>query len=140
MRRHVETTLDPLILQSRGKRSRIYLVAALGVNPQRRGPRWRRNSRRLLSSFDPRRMLSVDSRALAGATLLAFVAGARSLRGQENYEIQVYGSETVPRGVTMFELHSNFTVNGSTLASAGGLSPTNHALHETVEITHGFND
>ncbi len=35
------------------------------------------------------------------------------VRAQENYEIQVYGSETVPRGVTMIELHINFTAKGS---------------------------
>jgi len=43
-------------------------------------------------------MSSVESRLLAGATLFAFAASASSLRAQENYEIQVYGSETVPRG------------------------------------------
>lgn len=32
-----------------------------------------------------------------------------SVWAQDNYEIQVYGSETVPRGVTMLELHNNFT-------------------------------
>ena len=57
---------------------------------------------------------------------------------QENYEIQVYGGETVPRGVTMVELHSNFTISGSK-ATVDGVLPTNHALHETIEITHGFN-
>ena len=85
-------------------------------------------------------MSSLDSRWLAVATLFAVAASASSLRAQENYEIQVYGSETVPRGVTMFELHSNFTIDGSKAGSNGGLSPTNHAIHETVEITHGFND
>ncbi len=56
---------------------------------------------------------------------------------QDNYEIQVYGSETVPEATTMIELHSNFTANGSTSPTAGML-PSNHALHETLEITHGF--
>ncbi|MGH9528291.1 MAG: hypothetical protein ACRD2S_00050, partial [Terriglobales bacterium] len=28
---------------------------------------------------------------------------------QDNYEIQVYGSDLVPAGNTMVELHSNFT-------------------------------
>src|SRR5690242_8458322 len=71
----------------------------------------------------------------AAALLLA----TSLLRAQENYEIQVYGSETIPRGVTMFELHSNYTLNGSRVISEGML-PTNHALHETIEITHGWND
>src|SRR5947209_6867794 len=56
---------------------------------------------------------------------------------QENYEIQVYGSETMAPGRTMFELHSNYTVTGERRA-VDGLLPTNHAVHETVEITHGF--
>lgn len=60
------------------------------------------------------------------------------LHGQENYEIQVYPSETMPRGVTMFELHSNYTLKGSRTSSGFEL-PTNHQLHETLEITHGFN-
>jgi len=64
---------------------------------------------------------------------------ARSARAQDNYEIQVYGSETVEPGKTMVELHSNFTINGSKTV-IGGVLPTNHAEHETIEITHGFND
>jgi hypothetical protein len=59
---------------------------------------------------------------------------------QENYEIQVYPSATVGRGVTMFELHSNYTISGSKGLSLFGEYPTHHAIHETVEITHGFND
>ena len=62
-----------------------------------------------------------------------------TLWGQENYEIQVYGSETVPARRTMVELHSNFTVQGSKEV-IDGVRPTNHALHETIEITHGFNE
>ncbi|MDE3195166.1 MAG: hypothetical protein KGN84_02400 [Acidobacteriota bacterium] len=57
---------------------------------------------------------------------------------QDNYEIQVYGSDTVEPGATMVELHSNFTVDGSKTI-VDGMIPTNHALHETVEITHGWN-
>src|SRR5580698_8444216 len=58
--------------------------------------------------------------------------------GQGNYEIQVYPSETVTPGCTMVELHSNYTIEGS--KTVAGLYGTNHELHETVEITHGFND
>ena len=58
---------------------------------------------------------------------------------QDNYEIQVYGSETVDPGKTMVELHSNFTIDGSKKIIDGVL-PANHAEHETIEITHGFND
>ena len=64
---------------------------------------------------------------------------ALPLAAQENYEIQVYGSETIKPGRTMVELHSNFTVQG-TKVKDGSMLPTNHALHETLEITHGFND
>src|ERR1700689_240813 len=56
---------------------------------------------------------------------------------QDNYEIQVYGADTVAPGHTMFELHSNFTIDGSKTIH-DGLFPTNHAEHETLEITHGF--
>src|SRR5258707_4970745 len=58
---------------------------------------------------------------------------------QGNYEIQVYPYETVEPHHTMVELHSNFTFQGSKFTEDGTL-PTNHQLHETIEITHGFND
>ena len=64
--------------------------------------------------------------------LFAFAA-----RAQDNYEIQVYGSETVEKGHTMVELHSNYTANGFT-SGADGQLPDNHVEHETVEITHGW--
>lgn len=60
-------------------------------------------------------------------------------RGQENYEIQVYGYETVPPKHTMLEFHTNFIVNGSKTYQ-NGLNPTHHAWHETIEITRGFNE
>ena len=69
---------------------------------------------------------------------LLFCLIALPLVGQENYEIQVYGSETMKPGRTMVELHSNFTITG-TKHTESGVLPTNHAWHETVEITHGFN-
>ena len=58
---------------------------------------------------------------------------------QDNYEIQVYSFDTVPPHRTMIELHSNFTLSGSK-TSQDGLQPTNHAFHETLEITRGFTD
>lgn len=66
-----------------------------------------------------------------------FVLIFTSLQAQDNYEIQVYGSETVDSGHTMVELHSNYTINGSTTIVDGQL-PTNHVAHETIEITHGW--
>jgi len=58
--------------------------------------------------------------------------------GQGNYEIQVYGSETVAPRSTMVELHSNFTVDGQK-DPAPGMAATDRAEHETVEITQGVN-
>src|SRR5260370_12213978 len=58
---------------------------------------------------------------------------------QGNYEVQVYPYETVAPHHTMVELHSNFTFQGSKSTDDGTL-PTNHQLHETIEITHGFTD
>lgn len=68
---------------------------------------------------------------------LLFLPGA--LFSQDNYEIQVYPSETLAPHATMIEFHTNFTFEGSKNV-ADGVRPTNHALHETIEITHGFND
>ncbi len=62
-----------------------------------------------------------------------------TLIAQGNYEIQVYGSDTVPPGNTMVELHSNFTLSGSK-STVDGTYPTNHQEHETVEITQGWNN
>src|SRR5947207_1026141 len=70
--------------------------------------------------------------------LLFLFLTALTLPAQDNYEIQVYGAETVLPRNTMVELHSNFTVNGSK-EIVDGMLPTNHALHETIEITQGFN-
>ena len=74
---------------------------------------------------------------MVGASLV--FASASPVCAQENYEIQVYSYDTVQPRHTMFELHSNFTISGSKTIQDGVL-PTNHALHETIEITHGFND
>lgn len=60
-------------------------------------------------------------------------------RAQDNYEIQVYGADLVPRDATMVELHSNFAAIGRKFLE-DGVRPTNHAVHETLEITHGFLD
>ena len=64
---------------------------------------------------------------------------ALPVAAQDNYEIQVYGSDTMKPGRTMVELHSNFTIKGSK-STEDGVLPTNHAWHETIEITHGFNE
>jgi hypothetical protein len=72
-------------------------------------------------------------------SLLLILLPPGSAVAQANYEIQVYGSETTPRGETVFEMHNNFTFQG-TKQTVDGVHPTNHQLHETLEITHGFND
>jgi Putative MetA-pathway of phenol degradation len=68
---------------------------------------------------------------------LALWALHHSLQAQDNYEIQVYGSETVAPGRTMVEIHSNFTVSGSK-DKVDGVLPTEGAWHETIEITRGW--
>jgi hypothetical protein len=83
-------------------------------------------------------------RALLFLIAVLSVGGATCVHAQDNYEIQVYGSETVAPKTTMLELHSNFTAEGSEPApgskfTAAGVYPTNHAEHETVEITQGVN-
>src|SRR4249920_2654834 len=69
--------------------------------------------------------------------LVIFLIAAGSATAQNNYEIQVYASPTQAKGSTMFELHSNYTINGST-ETVDGVIPSNHSLHETVEITTGI--
>jgi len=78
----------------------------------------------------------VSIRLVLPALALLFLACTAC--AQDNYEIQVYPGPTVPAGQTMLELHSNFTFSGSK-DEVNGVWPTQHALHETVEITHGFN-
>ena|ERR1700733_5674509 len=62
-----------------------------------------------------------------------------SAMAQDNYEIQVYGAQTVAKDATMVELHSNYTFGGQQYVQDGVL-PTHNMLHETIEITHGFTD
>jgi hypothetical protein len=71
--------------------------------------------------------------------LLSFAAigGQIPARAQGNYEIQVYGADTVEAKSTMVELHSNYTLEGQKYV-IDGVYPTNHQLHETIEITQGL--
>ena len=69
--------------------------------------------------------------------VLLLFSCAKPCSAQDNYEIQVYPSETVPPKTTMVELHSNFIFQGSKTTEEGVL-PTEHELHETIEITQGF--
>ncbi len=74
-----------------------------------------------------------------GLSVAALFFCISSIHAQGNYEVQVYGADLVPPGRTMVELHSNFTFEGSKTA-IDGVRPDEHALHETLEITQGFND
>jgi Putative MetA-pathway of phenol degradation len=76
---------------------------------------------------------------LSTIVLLAILiaAAAFSLHAQGNYEIQVYGSDTIAPERTMVELHSNYTFEGFK-TSVNGVLPDEHQLHETVEITQGW--
>lgn len=75
------------------------------------------------------------------AALMVIVAAALccKIQAQDNYEIQVYSYETVPPRTTMFEIHSNFTVDGQKTV-VNGVVPSNHAEHETLEITQGWTE
>jgi len=66
-----------------------------------------------------------------------FLLLSSSIFAQDNYEIQVYGAETVEKGKTMLELHSNYTIDGNKETGKVQL-PTHHIFHETIEVTHGF--
>ncbi|HRI22398.1 MAG TPA: hypothetical protein PLA68_15660 [Panacibacter sp.] len=68
-----------------------------------------------------------------------FLCSTQYLLSQENYEIQVYGAQTQQKNSSIFELHSNFTFDGER-EIIKGVRPSYHALHETIEITHGITD
>ena len=87
-----------------------------------------------------RRREGGGSRVVRLAGILAAIALtglAVRAEAQGAYEIQVYGAGVVERGRTMLELHSNFTFDG-VRSPGGGVASSQHALHETVEVTHGF--
>ena len=69
--------------------------------------------------------------------VLAVLLSAQAAHAQGNYEIQVYGADTIEPKSTMVELHSNYTVEGQKNV-IDGVYPTNHQLHETLEITQGL--
>jgi hypothetical protein len=84
------------------------------------------------------KMLKIVCRgSLMPAGLVVFILFGISATAQNNYEIQVYASPTQTEHSTMFELHSNYTFDGSTQV-VEGVIPSNHSLHETLEITTGI--
>lgn len=83
---------------------------------------------------EPCRVLLRGAPLLLALPLLPVPAQA-----QGNFEIQVYGSDTVPAQSLMVELHSNDSVEGEQ-QTLGGVYPTDHQLRETLELTAGVND
>ncbi len=77
--------------------------------------------------------------SLTALAIAFLICAAAVTRAQGNYEIQVYGADTIAPRSTMLELHSNFTAVGQR-NYVDGAAPTNHAEHETIEITQGVND
>ena len=76
-------------------------------------------------------------RGLPALALSAILSAAAPVAAQNNFEIQVYGSETVAPGTTMVELHSNVAAQGTT-RTIDGVLRTQGAFHETLELTHGW--
>ena len=83
-------------------------------------------------------MAAIPKRAGVGLAALAFLLFTcpACLQAQDNYEIQVYPSETMTPGTLLTELHSNYTVEGGTTPQ-NGMQPTQGQEHETVEFTQG---
>jgi hypothetical protein len=75
--------------------------------------------------------------AINAVLAIAIILVARSAAAQGNYEIQVYGADTVAPKTLMTELHSNFTPEGQKYY-INGVIPTNHQEHETLELTEGI--
>jgi len=90
-----------------------------------------------VSWCEPGILVSMPALFVCGLTFVLF--SGLSATAQDNYEIQVYSSEATPANSTMVEIHSNFTVDGSKQV-INGVVPTNHAEHETLEITQGWTD
>lgn len=97
-------------------------------------------ARRDRAALEKDTLMAPISRTAFLTVLAAFTVAAFPLaHAQGNYEVQVYSYDTVPPSSTILEIHSNFTVEGTKTVQDGVL-PTNHAMHETLEITQGIND
>jgi hypothetical protein len=77
--------------------------------------------------------------------LLLAVGCPERLRAQDNFDIQVYRSETVAPKTTLVQLLSNLTADGTkylseTVYPVTQLYPTDDVLHETLEIRQGINE
>jgi hypothetical protein len=84
-------------------------------------------------------------RWVLAAVLLWVLEGPEWVWAQDNFDVQVYRSETVAPKTTLVELMSNITADGTkslseTVYPATQLYPTDDALHETLEIRQGLSD
>jgi hypothetical protein len=75
--------------------------------------------------------------------MLPLIVPGEFALAQDNYVIQVYGSQTVAPKTTMVGLYSNLIGDGtkpldSPVYSANQLYPTNDALHESLGIRQGI--
>lgn len=75
--------------------------------------------------------------------MLLLIAARGFAVAQDNYVIQVYGSQTTAPKTTMVGLYSNLIADGTKpldnpVYSANQLYATNDALHETPQITQGI--
>src|SRR5438034_530328 len=77
---------------------------------------------------------STTAAALAMAGCLLFPSPTAA---QDNFQIQVSGSQTVSPGSTLVELFSNVAAQGTT-RTENGLLRSQGAFHETLGITQGW--
>lgn len=91
-----------------------------------------------------RRGLSALSTAVIALTVVS-IFGGKLTAAQDNYKLQVFGSETAAPKTTFVELHNILIADGTksldgSRFAPNGLYATNDALHETVEVTQGLTD
>jgi len=75
-----------------------------------------------------------------GGLLVALTLLAASAQAQDRFEIQVYDSETAPPLTPGLEVHTNYSVQGSTEKSPEGELPTQHVARITFEPHLGLNE
>jgi hypothetical protein len=68
--------------------------------------------------------------------LLAWV-GATPVSAQDLFELEVFPAQTLPAGTTALELHGN-GIPGS--KSPGGVATTDHPIHASLEVGHGWTE
>lgn len=71
--------------------------------------------------------------------LLGWSLATGVCQAQDNFEIQVYEWETVPKGMWDLETHLNYTGRGTNTAQ-GTVAPSAHQFHMAYELTHGLTE